>query len=744
MQEYRLKIRGIVQGVGFRPFVARLAKELSLDGYVENCEAGVEIGLFCDEKTLEIFLDRLHAEKPAPSRIIETSIRKIRRENGIHHGFVIKPSKKSGEITALIPPDIALCDDCLREMFDPEDRRYLYPFISCSHCGPRFSIIGSIPYDRPYTTMKDFQMCPECQTEYTCISDRRYHAQTNCCDRCGPHYWLETKEEKQISENVIQKAKELIYKGKILAVKGIGGFHLVCDPCNEKAVKKLRELKERPFKPFALMAKDLETVKEFAEISSQEEELLLSPARPIVLLKKKGDAFRFVAPEIDRIGVMLPYTGIHYLLLQEFPVLVATSGNLSGEMLCAGNSEAREKLSRICDALLLHDRKILNRCDDSVLKVIDGKKVFIRRSRGFVPEVISLPYYSSSKIFCAGADLKAVFGYIKGDLFYPSQYFGDLQFKLNQDQYLLMAERFEKLFDLKPDVVVVDKHPEYFSKLLGEFIAQKKGAKLVECQHHIAHVYSVMAEHGLKNCIGVSFDGTGYGTDGTVWGGEFFLIKGANWKRKGHLRQVLMPGGEKAARFPGLMAESYLHDIGEPLTEDVIKMIGAAEVLTTSAGRLFDAVSSLLDICNYNTYEAEAAMKLESIAISAMPRNIELPFELALKENSWEIDLRNAIKKIITLKRENGASIEELGYAFHKMLSEAVLELCKKMREESGENNVCLSGGVFQNSLLLSMCLQVLKKSGFMVYVNENVSPNDEGIALGQGYFYLINENESG
>jgi len=742
MQEYILKIRGIVQGVGFRPFVAKLAKELNLNGYVENRETGVEVGLFCGREELEVFLNRLRTEKPAPAKIMEVNIREIHTENGKGTGFVIKPSKKSGEITALIPPDIGLCEDCLDEMFDPNSRRYLYPFISCSHCGPRFSIIESIPYDRPFTTMKSFPMCVECESEYTNVSERRYHAQTNCCDKCGPHYWLEEKAEKRFSKEAIVRAKEILLKGGILAVKGIGGFHLVCDPFCKEAVQRLRKLKERPFKPFALMAKDLETIVNFAEVSPEETKLLLSTARPIVLLKKKGNFFESVAPGINMVGVMLPYAGIHYLLLQEFPILIATSGNLSGEILCASNDEARKKLSGISDALLLHDREILNRCDDSVLKVVNKKKLFVRRSRGFVPEIVAIPFHASSKIFCAGGDLKAVFGYVKGDFFYPSQYFGDLQFKLNQDQYLLMAERYERLFDLSPSVVVVDMHPGYFSRWLGELLARKKGAKLVECQHHTAHIYSVMAEYGLKNCIGVAFDGTGYGTDGTVWGGEFFLVNGAKWQRKGRLRRVSMPEGENAAKRPDLMALAYLFDAGENLSTDELKLINTAAVMTSSAGRLFDAVSSLLGICQRNTYEGEAAMKLESAA-SSVPSNLRLPFALVKKEGLWEIDLRNCIKKIVALKKEKEATVEELSRAFHQLLSNVVLELCKKLRAETGEQNVCLSGGVFQNSLLLSMCVETLKKSGFIVYVNEQVSPNDEGIALGQAYFYLLKERES-
>ncbi|AKI97580.1 carbamoyltransferase HypF [Kosmotoga pacifica] len=739
-KSYRLRIKGIVQGVGFRPFVAKLAGKLNLNGYIENREMGVEIVLFCAEKELETFLHRLKIEKPAPSKILELSCEEIKTKNGEPDGFIIKASKKNGEITAFIPPDIAICNNCLKEMFNPENRRYLYPFTNCSHCGPRFSIIKKLPYDRPLTTMKEFLICSQCESEYTDPDDRRYHAQTNCCPECGPRYWLETEEGKVFPEEAVSKAIDILEKGGILAVKGIGGFHLMCDPYRESTVQRLRRLKDRPFKPFALMARDIETVKEFAEVSSEEEELLVAPSRPIVLLKKKKDVFEAIAPGTDRIGVMLPYTGIHYLLLRRLPVLIATSGNLSGEMLCAENREAKEKLSHISDAFLFHNREILNRCDDSVVKVVDGKKVFIRRSRGFVPEIVPLPVSSPSKLFCAGGDLKSVFGYVKGNAFYPSQYLGDLQFKLNQDQYLLMTGRFEKLFDLNPDVVVVDMHPGYFSRWLGELIAEQKGAKLVECQHHVAHVYSAMAEHRLESCIGVAFDGTGYGTDGTIWGGEFFFVERSHYHRKGWFRRVVMPGGEKAAKKPDLMATAYLFDAGMSLALEKEKLVQAASIKTSSVGRLFDAVASLLEICHENTYEGEAAMKLEGVASRGGGR-VFLPFGLVDSEGAWEVDLRETIREILRLK-ERRVSIGELSYAFHHLLARVVLEICKKLRDEISENNVCLSGGVFQNSLLLSMCRKILSDSGFFVYTNEQVSPNDEGIALGQAYFYMLKERD--
>ncbi|TYB88846.1 MAG: carbamoyltransferase HypF [Kosmotoga sp.] len=738
MSVYEIKLDGIVQGVGFRPFVARVAKSMNLKGTVENRESGVEIVLECNEKTLKRFIERIEREKPAPASLNKISFDYKENKNNFKDFRIIK-SEKKGTNTTLFPPDIAMCDECVEEMFSEKNIRYKYPFTSCAQCGPRFSIVSGLPYDRPFTTMKEFPMCDECNDEYNNIEDRRYHAQTNCCNECGPHYFFQkTKENVKIyGKDAFDKAVDIINNNGVLAVKGIGGFHLICLP-DETTVKRLREKKQRPAKPFALLARDIKTIESFAYVKDSEKEMLLSPARPIVLLKKKAFPYHNIAPDIDRVGVMLPYAGIHHLLLQEFAVLIATSGNISGEIICADNEEALSKLNGISDGFLLHDRDILNRCDDSVLKPTGRNFIYIRKSRGFIPEKIETGYKNSKEILAFGADMKAGFGFLREGAFLGSQYLGDLSFKANQETFLQMIKRFEKLFDFSPEIVVVDAHPNYFSSSLGNEYASRKKLKTYQCQHHKAHVYSVMAENNLDECIGVSFDGTGYGEDGNIWGGEFFQINGKNSKRIAHLRYVPLPGGDRASMNPDLMSSSYLSETGYAVKNKMHRItIDNSTLYTSSAGRLFDAVSSILGICSYNTFEGEAPMKLESIS-NKVPRT--LSWDLLDSASPWIIDWEKIIRYLYENKEsENAATLASI---FHRTIADIVVKTCIKIKETTKINNVCLSGGVFQNKLLLENCSEILEKAGLDVYYNQRVSPNDEGIALGQALWASFNESK--
>lgn len=735
-KSFLITINGTVQGVGFRPFIAGLANKLELKGFVENRENGVRIIVRCSKAMADTFVSKIQKLKPLPAKITGVDLKEVPDNSNRFDSFKINPSKKTGTIETFIPPDIAMCEDCVHEMFDSNNRRYLYPFTNCSHCGPRFTIIETLPYDRKMTTMKDFEMCGSCIEEYTSIPDRRYHAQTDCCTDCGPEYVFHEKKSSQTfsGNKATEMAIDLLKNGGILAIKGIGGFHIACDPDKEETVKRLRKLKNRPFKPFALMARDSEVITSIVHLDERERETLLSYQRPIILLKKKTEAFVSTAPGMNTLGVMLPYTGIQHLLLEKIPLLIMTSGNLKGELLCGENKEGLEKLSPMVDGFLLHNRRIINRCDDTVIKFSKKKKFFLRRARGYIPVPINLSIKEHPQVLATGADLKGSFGLCRKGVFFGSQFLGDLSYRTNQDQYHEMLKRFQTLFDLNPEVVISDIHPNYFSTGIGESYANKNSLEILYCQHHVAHSYSVMAEKKLSSCIGVSFDGTGYGTDGKIWGGEFFLINGDKWERIAHLRYVPMPGGELAVKSPEIMAASYLEDSGINCSgERTLNMILNAGTKTSSAGRLFDSVAALLGICKFNSFEGEAPMRLEAISKRT---DKALPWSLNTSKTPWEIDFREGIRTLNT--RKDREPIGELASKFHFTLAKAVSETCLKLRKITGEKKVCLSGGVFQNSLLLDQTISLLERESFAVYSNEVVSPNDEGTALGQTYWYLL------
>ncbi len=750
----RIELEGIVQGVGFRPFVHRLARELGVCGFVLNNSTGVEIhGQASPEKLREFFL-RLKNEPPPLARITKSKSSAARIEK--LNGFVIKESQNTSRRPCLVSPDIAVCPECLKELFDKTDRRNFYPFINCTNCGPRFSIIHNIPYDRPLTTMKKFKMCLDCSKEFLEINDRRYHAQPNACPECGPSVTL-IKGSKIRGRGVkaIRETIKLLKNGGIAAVKGIGGFHIACDADNFSAVKKLRRLKNRPSKPFALMAADIETAKSLCRISSLEREILESPERPIVLLEKKNDS-RFnslIAPDNNYLGIMLCYAPLHYLLFSRelsegkpLKRLVITSANISDEPIEIENSRALNNLKNICDCFLVHDRDIHNRSDDSIVQVMDEQPVVLRRSRGYSPFPF-FPDLNFKPILACGAELKNTFCLAGNKFAFLSQYIGDLKTSLSFDFYKEAILRQARIFRIKPRIIACDLHPDYLStKYCQELSAKNRSLKTVKVQHHQAHLASVIAEHRIKGkIIGVCFDGIGYGDDRKIWGGEFFTGDLRFFRRRGHLEYVNLPGGDKATAEPYRMAISYLYNAygdkiydldleflrrHEEKLESIVNIIGLNPILTSSAGRLFDAVSALLGICDIITYEAQAAIRLQQCAEkSSAPGSYDFLIDEA--QGMLVIKSQKLILGIVK-DLERKVPRQDISRKFHNSVGIMARETCDRLRRETRINTVCLSGGVFQNKLLLETTLGLLRKDKFRVYYNQLLPANDGAVSLGQ------------
>jgi|Deesub1362A_J573_1020465.scaffolds.fasta_scaffold00073_101 hydrogenase maturation protein HypF len=755
-----IKVRGTVQGVGFRPYVYGLASSLDLKGYVANTSEGVTIDI--EGKEVESFIKRLQREAPPLSRITDIDISPLPPYG--YQDFRIIESKDSGSFT-LISPDVSICDDCLRELFDEGDRRYLYPFINCTNCGPRYTITKCVPYDRANTTMSVFRMCSECEAEYKNPADRRFHAEPNACSRCGPGIRL-TGESSDFGDitDPMKKVRDLLREGAIVAIKGLGGFHLACDATSEEAVEKLRLRKRKSNKPFALMSPDIETIKKFCFVSPEEEALLLSNRRPIVLLRRKPSCAlpEAIAPGNNRLGFMLPYTPLHYLLFREDSTgshpagldrkknripLVMTSGNLSEEPIQIDNEEVVLKLRGIADAFLTHDRDIFMRVDDSVLKVSDtGKVCFIRRARGYTPEPVMLAE-EGADVLATGADIKNTFTLMKGSFAIVSQHIGDME---NYETLKFFEETLENLkavYRVEPEAIAYDLHPGYLST---QWALRQAGRKL-PVQHHHAHIASVMAEKGIKEkVIGVAFDGTGYGADGTLWGGEFLISTAIDFKRAGHLRYVPLPGGEMAIKEPwrtavsyvktavGAETEDYLERIGfiekygRERIRDILKIINARELspVSSGAGRLFDAVSAILGVCDKNTFEGEAAVALEAVAAPGVED--DYPLNIEFKE-PMEVDFSFAIISIIN-DLTKGVDKGIIAAKFHNTVVEAIVRVVRKLAMLSRIADIVLSGGVFQNDYLLVRVEERLKEEGFSVYTNEVVPLNDGGISLGQAY----------
>ncbi len=775
--EARLKIvlRGAVQGVGFRPFVFRLAEELKLTGWVNNSPQGVFIDVEGRRSTLEIFLIRLEAEKPPRSFIQSQEV--IWLDAVGYPQFEIRASETGGDKAALVLPDIGTCPDCLRDIFDPTNRRFRYPFTNCTRCGPRFSLIEALPYDRANTTMRGFPMCPRCQAEYDDPRDRRFHAQPNACPACGPQleFWsgsraaenAEPPRGHQRGHAALLAAAKAIRDGQIVAVKGVGGFHLLVDAGNASAIQRLRERKLRNEKPFALMFPSLARVKAVCRVSPLEERLLCAPEAPIVLLQKIRDQVseigELAAPGNPSLGVMLPSNPLHHLLMAEldFPV-IATSGNLSDEPICTDEREAAARLGGIADAFLVHNRPIVRHVDDSIVRVLLDREMVIRRARGYAPLPIQLAsndQSSKSKVVLAvGAHLKNSVALAVGENVFISQHIGDLETEVAHQAFRSMAGDLPKLFAARPEIIAADLHPDYLStKFAVEATRQKAGRdqqklelspQLVGVQHHVAHVLSCIAENEIQlPVLGVAWDGTGYGPDGTVWGGEFFLVTQAGVERVAHLRPFRLPGGGKAVKEPRRVALGLLYELyGEAAFEmnhlPPLRQMPAVEMVTlrgmlqrrfnapqtTSVGRLFDAVASLVNLRQQLRFEGQAAMELEfardgfesEASYNLLP--VSRPGPLWL---DWSLMIHSILTDV-----NSGVPLAEIATKFHNALAEAVVLLAKKY----GQGRVALSGGCFQNRYLTERTVARLRAEQIQPYWHQRVPTNDGGIALGQIY----------
>ncbi len=743
-----IEISGIVQGVGFRPFVYRLATERELAGSIANTSSGVAIEVQGPQEKVEEFLARLPIEAPPLARITHLSVRELPL-NG-DHGFGILSSRPGNDRRALISPDVAVCGDCLHELFDPADRRYLYPFINCTNCGPRFTIVREIPYDRARTSMAAFQMCDRCQTEYEDPANRRFHAQPNACWKCGPRVelWDATGSPLELSDP-IAAAADLVRRGKVIAVKGLGGFHLACDAMNGAAVSRLREGKRRVEKPFAIMAPDIDTIHQFCMLGEADHKTLLSAQRPIVLLPKKhhNPIAHEVAPGNRYLGVFLPYTPLHYLLLDSGPfvALVMTSGNLSEEPIAIENREAVERLHELADYFLVHDRQILERCDDSVVRTAGGRVRHLRRSRGFVPVPVFLGK-ELPEVLAVGGELKNTICLTRGRQAFLSQHIGDLE-NLEANRFFERTiENLQELLEIKPEIIAYDLHPNYFST---QWALAQHGKRLVGVQHHHAHIAACMAENHLEGRVmGIALDGTGYGTDGTIWGGEILLADYAGFERAAHLACVPMPGGEAAIREPWRMAVSYLvrrfgdrlftlpipliRELPRRKLQTVVRMIerGINSPLTSSCGRLFDAVAALIGLRFTVNYEAQAAIELE-MCCACGSDDTAYPFEISTKDNGLLLDPGPAVEAIVEDVTRNVPN-SVISRRFHNGLTNGLVEIALLLRQRMGINRVCLSGGTFQNEFLAQRLERRLAAEGFAVFRHSEVPANDGGLSLGQ------------
>ncbi|MGZ3570148.1 MAG: carbamoyltransferase HypF [Thermodesulfobacteriota bacterium] len=745
MKRAEIGITGIVQGVGFRPFIYNLARTHSVRGWVLNNEQGVLIDAESEDGNLDQFIRDIPALAPPLARIESFQVKHL--EPFGYTIFEIRKSEEAQEKFVLISPDVATCDQCLSELFSPENFRYRYPFINCTLCGPRFTIIKDIPYDRHQTTMLPFIMCPVCQREYEDPSDRRFHAQPNACSACGPSLRLLNRQGKEVPGDAIEQTLNLLSQGQILAVKGLGGFHLACDARNNVAVSSLRSRKFREDKPFAVMCQDIEEVKGHGEVSEEEEKLLLGVERPIVILKRRQDSTvaHAVAPYQDTLGVMLPYSPLHHLLLNgPIKALVMTSGNVSDEPISYKNDEALQRLGNIADYFLLHNREIHMRCDDSVTRVFEKKPYILRRSRGYVPFPVKLSFPLEMILACGG-ELKNTFCLTRGQYAFLSHHIGDLENLETLTSFEEGIKHFKKLFYLEPKAIAYDLHLDYLST---QYALSIQGIPKVGVQHHHAHIVSAMAENGIDGeVIGVALDGTGFGTDGTIWGGEFLIANLKDFERAAHLKKVPMPGGSMAIKEPWRMAMVYLHEtygdemkhLGIHLMKrvslekwEILKRMIEKKIntpMTSSMGRLFDAVSSLLSIRDDVHYEGQAAIELEMIADRKIKE--EYPFHIHKDELSLVIDPAETMRGIV-YDLSAGIPSPIISGRFHRTISSIIAKTCERIRSRKKLSRVVLSGGVFQNIFLLSLVTEGLKDSGFDVYTHHLVPANDGGISLGQ------------
>ena len=704
----RITLHGAVQGVGFRPFVYRLARELGLTGWVLNSGGGLEIEVEGAEPAVQSFLGRLDREKPPPALVLAREVSRL--EAAGYATFEIRSSDSSAPKATSVLPDLATCPECRAEIDDPANRRFRYPFTNCTHCGPRYTIVTGIPYDRPNTTMRDFRLCPACRREYEDPADRRFHAQPNACPECGPRL-----------EMPVEEAARVLSDGRILAMKGIGGFQLLVDARNAGAVGRLRERKRREEKPFALMMPDLEAVRQCCRVSSAEEELLLSPAAPIVLLAPsgEGDIAPGVAKSSPHLGVMLPYSPLHHLLLQAFPhPLVATSGNRSDEPIATGNEEARGRLADIADVFLMHDRPVARPCDDSVARISRGQLSLIRRARGYAPLPVRVPT-ELPPVVAVGAHLKNSVAIAVGRHVYLSQHIGDLDTLEARGAFEQAIGDLCRLYDFEPRGVVCDMHPDYASTIW----ARSSGLPVQTVQHHQAHVAACAAENDVRPpYLGVSWDGTGYGTDGTVWGGEFFVASDAGFERVAHLRPFRLPGGEASIRGAWRSAAALCWELGLPAEAPapLLRMLerGVNSPVTSSVGRLFDAVAALTGVARENRFEGQAAMQLERATADC---RTEEAYELP--GGDWEPLVRSVVADV-----RGGIATGRIAARFHNALAAWIVEEARA----AGLSRIIMSGGVFQNRYLTERAADLLEQAGFRVFTHQRVPANDGGIALGQ------------
>ena len=768
---WRIRVYGIVQGVGFRPTVSRHAMTHGIRGTVCNKGPYVEIFAQGAKEQIDGFLNELKEHPPKRAAILKINTKDITAETAVHfEAFdIIESEKTKGEI--FVSPDIAICEECKEEMFDSKNRRYLHPFINCTCCGPRLTILDSLPYDRERTSMKEFPMCPDCAKEYFDEKTRRYDAQPVCCNECGPEVYLIGRSER--GREAITYTRRMISEGKIVAIKGIGGFHLCCDATNEEAVERLRTLKKRPAKPFAVMAKDEAAVKRECVVTPEQEEILTGHQKPILLLDRKnsGRLAASVAPGNPKVGVMLPYAPVQLLIFQyddgiKMPdLLVMTSGNTSGAPICREDEEAVAELSHLCDAMLSHNRKIRIRADDTVMDFYKNEPYMIRRSRGYAP----LPFMTSTdwkgQVLAVGGELKNTFCIGVDSRFYPSPYVGDLEDLRTVKALQETIHRFQTLLEVKPQVVVCDMHPKYNSTV----VAKELGYPMLQVQHPYAHILSCMTENDCHDpVIGVAFDGTGYGTDGTIWGGEILLADYENFTRFGSITPFLQIGGDASAKEGWRIAVSMIYGYTKDreLAWKIIEKLGLCNeqeskvqftmadrkinaVISTSVGRLFDAVSAILGIRRQSSFEGEASMALEFAAEAYEQQNIiqgrdEKPDRLVYeKEERFILNTRMLVQQIVEEKMQ-GADSGRLAYLFHQVLAEQITAACIEACSNSGRKKVALSGGVFQNRLLLRLTEEQLEQEGFEVLRHHMIPPNDGGIAIGQAAYGMWRLNNHG
>ncbi len=822
IKAYHVTITGVVQGVGFRPFVYNLATRLGLTGWVLNHSGGVDLEAEGPEPVLQTFLTALREEAPPLARIESLTSKEIAPNN--YQKFEIRHSERQEGRYQIISPDVATCADCLRELFDPNDRRYRYPFINCTNCGPRFTIIKDIPYDRPNTTMRVFPLCEDCREEYEDPTDRRFHAQPNACPVCGPHIWLTDAEGEPMAgdrteavdrrtgcptsaEAVLTKARALLLEGKILAIKGLGGFHLACDATNADAVQRLRARNRRPHKPFAVMVPTLEDVRAYCECPPQAEALLTSPQCPIVLLKRRdapapvmsiADA---VAPNTDMLGMMIPYTPLHHILLRDVGrPLVMTSGNVTEEPIAKDNDEALRRLGALADAFLLHNRDIYARYDDSVWHLVPVGQMTssvgrglrptpaaprqprrprsetcgeqrqtsnvkrqasdipqpLRRARGYAPLPVHLPF-KLRRIFATGPEMKNTFCLTRDEYAFVSQHIGDMENLETLEHYEAALETYKHLFRIEPEEIVCDLHPDYLTTRLAHEYAQKAGLPApLQVQHHHAHIASCLADSGQAfddssaPVIGVALDGTGYGEDGAIWGAEWLVGGYRGFQRVAHLEYLPLPGGDVSVHRPWRIAVAYLYALlGEEVLEreriaKLVTGIDPTELtlvqqqvkrhvntpVTSSMGRLFDAVSALLGVCREATYEAQAAIELEQVS-RVEPDTTPYPFDLSQVNGLWIVRLTSLFEALLT-DLEHRVPVSQIGGRFHVTVADMVYHICQRLREARGLNTVALSGGVFQNRLLLGLTIPWLEAADFEVLIHHQLPSNDGCVSLGQ------------